>query len=59
MPKNEYYGRLGLAPTAGLWPRGASRFDEATKKEEKFINVWDTAAQHGCALAGSRATGCL
>jgi RNA polymerase sigma factor (sigma-70 family) len=42
--KNEYYQRLAFSPDGRFVAAGASRFDEATKNEEKFINVWDTAA---------------
>ena len=42
--KNEHYNHLAFSPDGRFVAAGASRFDEATKKEEKFINVWDTAA---------------
>lgn len=49
--KNEYYQHLAFSPDGRFVAAGASRFDEATKKEEKFINVWDTAASTDCACA--------
>ncbi len=56
--KNEYYQHLAFSPDGQTVAAGVFRFDEATKKEDKFINVWDTAA-HTEAGAGSGATGCL
>ena len=42
--KNEYYQHLAFSPDGQTVAAGVFRFDEATKKEDKFINVWDTAA---------------
>lgn len=41
---NEVCYRLALSPDGRTVAVGVYRFGDATKKEEKFINVWDTAA---------------
>jgi WD40 repeat protein len=44
-PSNEFYSQPALSPDGQTVAAFAYRFDDATKKEEKFINVWDTAAR--------------
>jgi RNA polymerase sigma factor (sigma-70 family) len=42
--KNEFYQHLAFSPDGQAVSAGVRGFDKATQKEERFINVWDTAA---------------
>jgi RNA polymerase sigma factor (sigma-70 family) len=43
--KNEFYEHLALSPDGQTVAASVYKFDDATKKEERFIKVWDRTAR--------------